>query len=218
VREILASEVLHRLGVTTSRTLSLIETGEDLWRGEEPSPTRSSVMVCLARTHLRFGTCERLLYLRQPDKLERLLRHGVVHYCREMVEGDLLAFSGTWWSRWRGSRPSGWPPASPTACSTPITGRWRGRASTTAASPSWSSGIPASRRLQEPLAGLLPRTELEGRLERFAPAYYSHYRALMLRRRGLIAALPGDPEALAPFMSGAPEPPRDSWLAGLRAE
>jgi uncharacterized protein YdiU (UPF0061 family) len=45
VREVIASEALHRLGVATSRTLSLIETGEDLWRGDEPSPTRSSVMV-----------------------------------------------------------------------------------------------------------------------------------------------------------------------------
>ena len=71
VREVIASEALHRLGVTTSRTLSLIETGEELWRGDEPSPTRSAVMVRMARTHLRFGTCERLLYLRDPEGLER---------------------------------------------------------------------------------------------------------------------------------------------------
>ena len=45
VREIIASEALHRMGVKTSRCLSLVETGEDLWRGDEPSPTRSSVMV-----------------------------------------------------------------------------------------------------------------------------------------------------------------------------
>ena len=41
---------LHRLGVSTSRTRCLVETGEALWRGDEPSPTRSSVMVRLART------------------------------------------------------------------------------------------------------------------------------------------------------------------------
>ncbi|NET58738.1 MAG: YdiU family protein, partial [Symploca sp. SIO2E6] len=45
VREVLAAEALHYLGVRTSRCLSLIETGESLWRGDEPSPTRSSVMV-----------------------------------------------------------------------------------------------------------------------------------------------------------------------------
>ncbi len=80
VREIIASEALHALGVQTSRTLSLVETGEELWRGDEPSPTRSSVMVRLARTHLRFGTCERLLYLKQPKLLQRLLLHVIATY------------------------------------------------------------------------------------------------------------------------------------------
>lgn len=37
-------------------------------------------MVRLARTHLRFGTCERLLYLRERLALERLLRHVVTVY------------------------------------------------------------------------------------------------------------------------------------------
>ena len=45
VREVLAAEALHALGVKTSRTLSLIETGESLWRGDEPSPARSAGMV-----------------------------------------------------------------------------------------------------------------------------------------------------------------------------
>ena len=107
VREVIASEALHRLGVTTSRTLSLIETGEDLYRGDEPSPTRSAVMVRMARTHLRFGTCERLLYLRDAPGLERLLRHVVAVYypaiaaAHPAVDGDnsglqaqLLAFYG----------------------------------------------------------------------------------------------------------------------------
>jgi uncharacterized protein YdiU (UPF0061 family) len=104
VREVIASEALHRLGVTTSRTLSLVETGEDLWRGDEPSPTRSAVMVRLARTHLRFGTCERLRHLRQPRQLERLLRHVVAVYYPHIaaapgaglgsaaLEAQLLAF------------------------------------------------------------------------------------------------------------------------------
>jgi uncharacterized protein YdiU (UPF0061 family) len=59
VREVLAGEALHQLGVDTSRCLSLIETGEALWRGDEPSPTRSSVMVRLSKSHIRFGTLER---------------------------------------------------------------------------------------------------------------------------------------------------------------
>jgi uncharacterized protein YdiU (UPF0061 family) len=80
VREVLAAEVLHRLGVRTSRCLSLIETGEALWRGDEPSPTRSSVMVRFSRSHIRFGTFERLHYLNRPDLIRKLLDHVIEQY------------------------------------------------------------------------------------------------------------------------------------------
>jgi serine/tyrosine/threonine adenylyltransferase len=87
VREVLAAEALHQLGVNTSRCLSLIETGESLWRGDEPSPTRSSVMVRFQRSHIRFGTFERLYYLQRRDLLQQLLDHVVEHYYSEYV-GD----------------------------------------------------------------------------------------------------------------------------------
>ena len=45
VREILATEMLEALGVNTSKTFSVIETGEALERHDEPSPTRSAVLV-----------------------------------------------------------------------------------------------------------------------------------------------------------------------------
>src|SRR3546814_7427549 len=53
VREILATEMLEALGVNTSKTFSLIETGEEMARGDEPSPTRSSVLVRLSHSHIR---------------------------------------------------------------------------------------------------------------------------------------------------------------------
>ncbi|XFA73265.1 YdiU family protein [Thermosynechococcaceae cyanobacterium Okahandja] len=80
VREVLASELLHRLGVRTFRSLSLIETGESLWRGDEPSPTRSSVLVRLGRSHIRFGTFERLHYLKRSDLIRQLLDHVIYYY------------------------------------------------------------------------------------------------------------------------------------------
>ena len=80
VREVLAAEALHALGVRTSRTLSMIETGEQLFRGDEPSPTRSSVMVRFSRSHIRFGTFERLDYLDRTDLIQRLLEHVIEYY------------------------------------------------------------------------------------------------------------------------------------------
>ncbi|PCG08226.1 selenoprotein O [Sphingomonas ginsenosidimutans] len=72
VREVLASEMLEALGVPTSRSFSLIETGEALDRGDEPSPTRSAVLVRLSHGHIRIGTFQRLAYHRDEDGLRRL--------------------------------------------------------------------------------------------------------------------------------------------------
>ena len=88
IREVLAAEALHQLGVNTSRCLSLIETGEALWRGDEPSPTRSSVMVRLNKTHIRFGTLERLHYLQRPDLIGKLLDSAIAVYYSNIADND----------------------------------------------------------------------------------------------------------------------------------
>ncbi|GAB4138429.1 MAG: YdiU family protein [Cyanobacteria bacterium J069] len=80
VREVLAAEMLQVMGVRTSRCLSLVETGEGLWRGDEPSPTRSAVMVRMQRSHIRFGTFERLHSLERPDLIRTLLDHVIDTY------------------------------------------------------------------------------------------------------------------------------------------
>jgi uncharacterized protein YdiU (UPF0061 family) len=80
VREILATEMLEALGVNTSRTFSLIETGEELHRGDEPSPTRSSVLVRLSHGHIRIGSFQRLAFLRSDDELKRLTDYSLRTY------------------------------------------------------------------------------------------------------------------------------------------
>ncbi|MFZ5747410.1 MAG: protein adenylyltransferase SelO [Pseudomonadota bacterium] len=88
VREILATEMLEALGVETSRTLSLIETGEALHRGDEPSPTRSAVLVRLSHGHIRIGTFQRLAYLRDADALRRLTGYVLRTYFDDSGEGE----------------------------------------------------------------------------------------------------------------------------------
>ncbi len=75
VREVLASEMLETLGVSTSRSLSLIETGEALVRGDEPSPTRSAVLVRMSHGHVRIGSFQRLAYLRDADGMAALVAY-----------------------------------------------------------------------------------------------------------------------------------------------
>lgn len=80
VRELLASEMLEALGVDTSKTFSLIETGEELHRHDEPSPTRASVLVRLSHAHIRIGTFQRLAYLDEVDNLRRLRDYTIRTY------------------------------------------------------------------------------------------------------------------------------------------
>ena len=79
VRELLATEMLTALGVPTSQTLSIVETGEQLHRGDEPSPTRSSVLVRANHGHIRVGSFERLSYLDDKAGIERLARYALTH-------------------------------------------------------------------------------------------------------------------------------------------
>ena len=84
VREVLATAMLEALGVPTSRSFSLIETGEDLVRGDEPSPTRSAVLVRLSWSHIRFGSFQRHAFFERPDRLTALTDHVIANYYPEL--------------------------------------------------------------------------------------------------------------------------------------
>lgn len=92
MREVLAAAMLESLGVPTCRILSLIETGEALERHDEPSPTRSAVMVRLSHSHIRFGTFQRAAYFGRKDQLEVLLEHARSLYHPSVTPGDAPGF------------------------------------------------------------------------------------------------------------------------------
>ncbi len=91
VREVLAAAMLEAQGVPTSRALSLIETGEQLERGDEPSPTRSAVLVRLQHSHVRFGTFQRAAFFGRKDQIETLVEHVRALYHPTVAEGDAPA-------------------------------------------------------------------------------------------------------------------------------
>ncbi|MGQ0558915.1 MAG: protein adenylyltransferase SelO family protein [Sphingosinicella sp.] len=88
VRELLATEMLEALGANTSKTFSLIETGEALERSDEPSPTRSAVLVRLSHGHIRIGTFQRLAYFEEIENLRALTRYCLRHFFGDAATGD----------------------------------------------------------------------------------------------------------------------------------
>jgi len=89
VREVLATEMLEALGVYTSKSFSLIETGEELERHDEPSPTRGSVLVRLTHSPVRIGTFQRLAFLKDEANLARLVDYCVETYLPECRRPEL---------------------------------------------------------------------------------------------------------------------------------
>jgi uncharacterized protein YdiU (UPF0061 family) len=86
VREVLATEMLEALGIPTSKSFALFETGESLERGDEPSPTRASVLTRLSYGHIRIGTFQRLAFFGEIENIKTLVR-----YCLEDLYGETVA-------------------------------------------------------------------------------------------------------------------------------
>jgi uncharacterized protein YdiU (UPF0061 family) len=246
VREVLASEMLARLGVRTSRCLSLIETGEALWRGDEPSPTRSSVMVRLGTSHIRFGTFERLNYVKRPDLVQKLLNHVIEHYYphlqgeadpyplfyRELVE-RVATLSAQW-------MVAGFCHAVLNTDNMLVTGEsfdYGPFAFIPTYDPSFTAAYfdhdgrycygnqPGIGKLnlewlQRPLSLAIAPETLAAALEAYAPAYYRAYREGMERRLGWEGLDPTDSddlvEATVQFLGHAQVPYAD-FFARLRS-
>src|SRR6476469_5906494 len=88
IREVLATEMLEALGVNTSKTFALFETGEALERGDEPSPTRSAVLTRLSHGHIRIGTFQRLAFFSEADNVKKLSRYCLENLYSEQASAD----------------------------------------------------------------------------------------------------------------------------------
>lgn len=89
VREVLAATYLEALGVNTSKAFALIETGEQLMRNDEPSPTRSAVLTRLSHSHIRFGTFQRLAYFDDREAMAKLVDYCVAAFHPEADDPEM---------------------------------------------------------------------------------------------------------------------------------
>ncbi|RAM52143.1 MAG: YdiU family protein [Hapalosiphonaceae cyanobacterium JJU2] len=210
VREVLAAEMLHRMGVRTSRCLSMIETGLSLWRGDEPSPTRSSVMIRMSKSHIRFGTFERLQYFRRPDLIKKLLDHVIQEYYQHLDDqqdkyalfyAELVQRTAELVAQWMAV---GFCHAVLNTDNMSITGESFDYGPY-AFIPNYDPFFTAAyfdyykrycyinqpeickwnlEALQEALKAVIPQTEMEAGLAQFDDFYLAEYRCLMLRKLG----------------------------------
>jgi uncharacterized protein YdiU (UPF0061 family) len=77
IREYLCSEAMAGLSIPTSRALSLIATGETVYR-EKPEP--GAVIARLAQSHVRFGHFEHFHYAGNTDAVRALADHVIAEH------------------------------------------------------------------------------------------------------------------------------------------
>ena len=82
IREFLASEALHYLGVPTTRALTLVTSQEPIYR-EEVEP--GAMLLRVAPSHLRFGHFEHFFASGQPDQLKALADFAIRHHWPELL-------------------------------------------------------------------------------------------------------------------------------------
>jgi uncharacterized protein YdiU (UPF0061 family) len=92
IREFLASEALHALGIPTSRAGCVIGSNTPVWRETQE---RAAMVLRLAQSHVRYGSFEYFYYTKQPEQLKVLAEHVLsTHYphCQDQPEPYLAMF------------------------------------------------------------------------------------------------------------------------------
>ena len=77
VREFLASEALHHLGIPTTRALTLSVGDEPVYR---ETTERGAMLMRISPSHLRFGHFEHFFYSQQQEKVQQLADYAIRHH------------------------------------------------------------------------------------------------------------------------------------------
>jgi uncharacterized protein YdiU (UPF0061 family) len=77
IREALASEAMHALGVPTTRALSIVTSDTPVSR---ESVEQGAMLMRIAQSHVRFGHFEHFYYRREPDNVRLLADFVIAHH------------------------------------------------------------------------------------------------------------------------------------------
>lgn len=93
VREFLASEAMHYLGIPTTRALSIAVSDEPVRR---ETTERGAMLMRIAESHLRFGHFEHFFYSGQQEKVQQLADYAIRHHwpaLQQVADRYLLWFT-----------------------------------------------------------------------------------------------------------------------------
>lgn len=83
LRESLASEAMHYLGIPTTRALSIVTSDTPVQRETQEA---GAMLMRLAQSHMRFGHFEHFYYRREPEKVQQLADFAIHHYWPQLQD------------------------------------------------------------------------------------------------------------------------------------
>lgn len=81
IRESLASEAMHYLGIPTTRALSIVTSDTPVMRETQE---QGAMLMRIAESHVRFGHFEHFYYRRDPQKVRQLADFVIRHHWPEL--------------------------------------------------------------------------------------------------------------------------------------
>ena len=81
LREYLISEAMHHLGIPTTRSLAVVETGEKVYR---EVPLKGSILTRVASSHIRIGTFQFLAAHKDYEGMQALLNFSIKRHFRDL--------------------------------------------------------------------------------------------------------------------------------------
>ncbi|MDU7051088.1 MAG: protein adenylyltransferase SelO [Klebsiella variicola] len=83
IRESLASEAMHALGIPTTRALAMVTSDTPIYR-ERVEP--GAMLMRVAESHVRFGHFEHFYYRREPQKVQQLADYVIRHHWLQLQD------------------------------------------------------------------------------------------------------------------------------------
>jgi uncharacterized protein YdiU (UPF0061 family) len=80
IREGLASEAMHALGIPTTRALSIVTSDTPVYR---ETVEQGAMLMRIAESHVRFGHFEHFYYRREAEKVQQLADYVIRHHWPE---------------------------------------------------------------------------------------------------------------------------------------
>lgn len=77
IREFLASEAMHHLGIPTTRALTIVTSTHPVQREQEE---KGAMLMRVAESHVRFGHFEHFYYRREPEKVRQLVEYVIARH------------------------------------------------------------------------------------------------------------------------------------------